>query len=49
MYQAMQGQAQTRAYIDTYMVPATGASIMFLLGCINRKNDPHAGGQVVLE
>jgi len=49
IYQSMQAQAQTLAYIDTYMILAIGASIMFLLAFIIRKNDPHAGGQVVLE
>jgi DHA2 family multidrug resistance protein len=49
IYQSMQAQAQTLAYIDTYMVLAIGASIMFLLAFLIRKNDPHAGGQVVME
>jgi len=49
IYQSMQAQAQTLAYIDTYMVLAIGAGIMFLLAFIIRKNDPHAGGQVVME
>jgi MFS transporter, DHA2 family, multidrug resistance protein len=43
IYEGMQAQAQTLAYIDTYMVLAVGASIMFLLAFIVRKNDPHAG------
>ncbi len=45
----MQAQAQTLAYIDTYMVLAIGAGIMFLLAFIIRKNDPHASGPVVME
>jgi MFS transporter, DHA2 family, multidrug resistance protein len=49
IYQSMQAQAQTLAYIDTYMVLAIGAGIMFLLAFIVRKNDPHAGGAVVVE
>jgi DHA2 family multidrug resistance protein len=49
IYQSMQAQSQTLAYIDTYMVLAIGASIMFLLAFIIRKNDPHAGGHVVVE
>jgi DHA2 family multidrug resistance protein len=49
IYQSMQAQAQTLAYIDTYMVLAIGAGIMFLLAFIIRKNDPHASGPVVME
>jgi DHA2 family multidrug resistance protein len=49
IYQTVQAQAQTLAYIDTYMVLAIGASIMFLLSFIIRKNDPHTGGHVVVE
>ena len=44
----MQAQAQTLAYIDTYMVLAIGAGIMFVLAFIIRKNDPHAGGEVAV-
>jgi len=44
IYQQMQAQAQTLAYIDTYMVLAVGAGIMFVLTYIVRKNDPKAGG-----
>jgi DHA2 family multidrug resistance protein len=43
IYQEMQAQSQTLAYIDTYMVLAVGASIMFLLAFVVRKNDPRAG------
>ena len=39
----MQAQAQTLAYIDTYMLLAIGASIMFLLAFIVKKNDPARG------
>jgi len=49
LYQNMQAQSQTLAYIDTYKVLAIGAGIMFLLAFIVRKNDPRAGGQVVVE
>jgi DHA2 family multidrug resistance protein len=49
VYQNMQAQAQTLAYIDTYMILACGAGIMFLLAFIVRKNDPHAGGTVMAE
>jgi DHA2 family multidrug resistance protein len=46
IYQGMQAQAQTLAYIDTYFVLAVGAGIMFLLSFIIRRNDPHAAGEV---
>jgi len=49
IYQGVQLQAQTLAYIDTYKVLAVGAGIMFLLAFIVRKNDPHGGGAVVAE
>ncbi len=49
IYQSMQAQAQTLAYIDTYMVLAVGAGIMFLLAFIIRKNDPHVGRPAVME
>jgi DHA2 family multidrug resistance protein len=44
LYRSVGGQAQTLAYIDTFMVLAIIASIMFLLSFIVRKNDPKAGG-----
>jgi DHA2 family multidrug resistance protein len=44
----MLAQSQTLAYIDTYMVLAVGAGIMFLLAFIIRKNDPNAGGEVAV-
>jgi DHA2 family multidrug resistance protein len=49
LYQSMQGQAQTLAYIDTYSLLAVGAGIMFVLAFIVRKNDPRAGGRAVME
>jgi DHA2 family multidrug resistance protein len=48
IYRSMQAQAQTLAYIDTYMVLAIAASIMFLLAFIVRKNDPKAGGEIAV-
>ena len=42
IYQSMQVQSQTLAYIDTFMVLAVAAGIMFLLAFIVRKNDPVA-------
>jgi DHA2 family multidrug resistance protein len=49
IYGQMQVQAQTLAYIDTFMVLAVAAGIMFLLAFIVRKNDPASGGHVVAE
>jgi len=47
-YRSLQVQSQTLAYIDTFMVLAVAAGIMFLLAFIVRKNDP-SGGHVVVE
>jgi MFS transporter, DHA2 family, multidrug resistance protein len=49
LYQSMQTQSQTLAYIDTFKVLAVAAGIMFLLAFIVRKNDPSTGGHVVAE
>jgi len=46
IYQAVEAQAATLAYIDTYWVLAVGAAIMFFLSFALRKNDPRAGGAV---
>ncbi len=48
IYQSVQIQSQTLAYIDTYMVLAIAASIMFVLTFIVKKNDPRAGGEVAV-
>ena len=48
IYRSMEAQSQTLAYIDTYLVLAIGAGIMFLLAFIVRKNDPRAGGEVAV-
>ncbi len=48
IYQSLQVQSQTLAYIDTFMVLAIGAGIMFLLAFIVRKNDPAGGGEVAV-
>jgi MFS transporter, DHA2 family, multidrug resistance protein len=48
LYQSLLVQSQTLAYIDTFMVLAVAAGIMFLLAFIVRKNDP-SGGHVVVE
>ncbi|MCU1335992.1 MAG: drug resistance transporter, EmrB/QacA subfamily [Bryobacterales bacterium] len=41
-YQSLLIQSQTLAYIDTYMLLAIAASLMFLLSFVVRKNDPRA-------
>ena len=46
IYQAVQAQSATLAYIDTFMVLCVGAGIMFFLSFVLRKNDPHGGGEV---
>ena len=48
-YQALQIQSQTLAYIDTFMVLAVAASIMFVLAFFIRRNAVGAGGHVVVE
>jgi DHA2 family multidrug resistance protein len=48
LYQSTLVQSQTLAYIDTFMVLAVAASIMFFLSFIVRRNNP-GGGQVVAE
>jgi DHA2 family multidrug resistance protein len=48
IYQSMQVQSQTLAYVDTFMVLAIAAGIMFLLAFIVQKNDP-GGGHAVVE
>ena len=49
LYRSLQVQSQTLAYIDTFMVLAVLAGIMFLLAFIVRKNDPASGGHAVAE
>ncbi len=49
LYQSMQAQSQTLAYIDTFKVLAIAAAIMFLMAFIVRKNDPATGGHVIVE
>jgi DHA2 family multidrug resistance protein len=49
IYEGMQAQAQTLAYIDVYLLLAIGAGIMFVLSFVVRKNDPRAGGPIVAE
>ena len=49
VYQSLQAQAATLAYIDTFMVLAVAAAIMFCLSFFLRKNDPGGGGVHVAE
>jgi MFS transporter, DHA2 family, multidrug resistance protein len=48
IYLSVQAQAGTLAYIDTFMVLAIGAAIMFFVTFVLKKNDP-GGGKVVAE
>jgi DHA2 family multidrug resistance protein len=49
IYQNVQAQAATLAYIDTFMVLAVGAAIMFFFTIVLKKNDPGGGGRVAVE
>ncbi|MGB8987515.1 MAG: DHA2 family efflux MFS transporter permease subunit [Candidatus Sulfotelmatobacter sp.] len=49
IYQTLQAQAASLAYIDTFMVLCVGAGIMFFLAFLLKKNDPGAGGVRVAE
>jgi MFS transporter, DHA2 family, multidrug resistance protein len=49
IYQNVQAQAASLAYIDTFMVLAVGAAIMFFLSFALEKNDPAGGGRVAVE
>jgi DHA2 family multidrug resistance protein len=46
IYESLQRQAGTLAYIDTFMVLAVAAAIMFFLSFLLRKNDPSGGVHV---
>jgi MFS transporter, DHA2 family, multidrug resistance protein len=48
LYQGLQLQAQTLAYIDTYMLLAIAASIMFVLTFLVRRNNPREGGEIAV-
>ena len=48
VYQSVLVQSQTLAYIDTYMVLAVAASVMFVLAFIVKRNDPGGGGEVAV-
>jgi DHA2 family multidrug resistance protein len=47
IYQSVQAQAATLAYIDTFMVLAVTSAIMFFLAFVLKKNDPGGGGATV--
>jgi len=49
IYQDIQAQAATLAYIDTFMVLAVGSAIMFVLTFFLKKNDPGGGGVTIAE
>src|SRR5215467_824315 len=49
IYQSVQAQAGTLAYIDTFMVLSIAAGIMFCLSFLLKKNDPGGGGVHVAE
>jgi len=46
IYQSIQRQAGSLAYIDTFMVLCVGAAIMFFLAFILKKNDPGGGAEL---
>jgi DHA2 family multidrug resistance protein len=49
IYQSLQAQAASLAYVDTFMVLSVGAAIMFFLAFVLKKNDPGGGGPRVVE
>ena len=48
-YRAVQAQAGTLAYIDIFWILSVGTAVMFVLSFLLRKNDPGAGGEMVVE
>jgi len=48
IYQEVQAQAATLAYIDTFMVLAVMSGIMFFLSFFLKKNDPGGGGEAAV-
>jgi DHA2 family multidrug resistance protein len=48
MYQSVQAQAATLAYIDTFWILAVGSAIMFVLSFLLKKNEPGGGGEVAV-
>jgi MFS transporter, DHA2 family, multidrug resistance protein len=49
IYQSLQAQAASLAYIDTFKVLGVGAGIMFFLAFFLKKNDPGGGGSRIVE
>ena len=49
IYQQVQAQANSLAYIDTFMVLAVLSAIMIFVAFTLKKNDPGAGGAPRLE
>jgi len=47
IYESLQAQAGTLAYMDTFMVLAVISAIMFVLSFVLKKNDLGAGRVVV--
>jgi hypothetical protein len=45
----VQAQAASLAYIDTFMVLAVGAAIMFFVAFLLKKNEPGGGGARIAE
>jgi DHA2 family multidrug resistance protein len=48
IYQGMQAQAATLAYMDTFLLLAAAAGVMFLLAFIVRRNNPGGGGDIAV-
>jgi MFS transporter, DHA2 family, multidrug resistance protein len=48
VYQAVQAQSATLAYIDTFMVLSVISAIMFVLSFVLKKNDPGTGGEAAV-
>ena len=48
VYRAVQAQAATLAYIDTFWILSVGAAIMFVLSFALNKNSPGGGGEVAV-
>jgi DHA2 family multidrug resistance protein len=49
IYRSIQAQAASLAYVDTFMVLAVGAVLMFFLTFVLKKNDPGGGGRVAVD
>lgn len=45
VYDTLQSQAATLAYIDTFFVLSVGSAVMFVASFLLKRNDPHAGGE----